>query len=187
MRGSGIRELLATIYASNAVKHMMSGHAYARALRGHFLTSAALTKLMLDTSPGCMADVSVNRFLDMHNDLLQGLCGGDALQKKKTGAGKQLFEILQGLVQKLSSQSRTAKLWINHYSQIQMMRLFLYAERTGDWYLHLYCVAYMIPIFHAWGHLAYAKSARRYLDCMKGLPEIMSAKQFQDITAREAS
>ncbi|XP_041357604.1 zonadhesin-like [Gigantopelta aegis] len=36
----------------------------------------------------------------------------------------------------------------------------------------------MIPLFHAAGHIAYAISARLYLDQMKGLMDIMSAEQY---------
>lgn len=36
MEGSGITELLETVYAPNAVTHMTSGKAIARAVRAHF-------------------------------------------------------------------------------------------------------------------------------------------------------
>ena len=68
----------------------------------------------------------------------------------------QITHTLDDLAADYASQSRTGKLWVKYLRQIQILRLFIYAERTGDWYLHLYCVAQMIPIFHASGHLAYA-------------------------------
>ena len=37
MSGSGIEELLEQVYASNVIHHIVSGKAYARALRGHML------------------------------------------------------------------------------------------------------------------------------------------------------
>ena len=37
MSGSGIEELLELVYATNSVGHMMSGKAFARAIREHFL------------------------------------------------------------------------------------------------------------------------------------------------------
>ena len=52
MKGSGLEEALETTYGPNAVAHMMTGKAYSRALRGHFLVEAALVnKLMLTVSP----------------------------------------------------------------------------------------------------------------------------------------
>ena len=59
---------------------------------------------------------------------------------------------------------------------------FLYAERTGDWRLHLYCITKMIPYFHAAGHLAYAKSARLYLQQMKSLESTMSVNEHSQFT-----
>lgn len=37
MAGSGLKEVLELLYVTNAVGHMLSGKALARAVRGHFL------------------------------------------------------------------------------------------------------------------------------------------------------
>ena len=37
MKGSGFEEILGVLYGKNTVEHIMSGKAYARALRGHVL------------------------------------------------------------------------------------------------------------------------------------------------------
>ena len=37
MSGSGIEKLLEMVYAANSVGHIMSGKAFARAIREHFL------------------------------------------------------------------------------------------------------------------------------------------------------
>ena len=42
MEGSGLEEAFGEIYAGNVVPHMLSGKAYTRALRCHFLVHAAL-------------------------------------------------------------------------------------------------------------------------------------------------
>ena len=42
MAGSGLRELLELIYASNAVDHILTGKAIARAVRAHLIVDAAL-------------------------------------------------------------------------------------------------------------------------------------------------
>ena len=52
MDSSGLNELFETCYGPNAVIHMMSGKAVSRAIRGHFLTEAALmTKLLIMLLP----------------------------------------------------------------------------------------------------------------------------------------
>ena len=48
MAGSGIEDLLALVYAENSVSHVMSGKAFARALRAHFLVDSCLNNLLLD-------------------------------------------------------------------------------------------------------------------------------------------
>ena len=54
------------------------------------------------------------------------------------------------------------------------MCLYVRAERTGDWELHLYCVHQMLPHFHAAGHIHYAKCAQLYLQEMLQLKENQS-------------
>jgi hypothetical protein len=47
MSGSGLSDVLEVIYGPNAVCHMLTGKAYARALRGYLLLDAALSVLLL--------------------------------------------------------------------------------------------------------------------------------------------
>ncbi|GFS90818.1 uncharacterized protein TNCV_1004011 [Trichonephila clavipes] len=48
MAGSGIKEVLSTIYAENTIDHIISGRAYARAVRAHTLLQQASSKLIFD-------------------------------------------------------------------------------------------------------------------------------------------
>ena len=47
MAGSGLQEVLELVYAKNAVGHMLTGKAVARAVRCHFLVDAALNTLLV--------------------------------------------------------------------------------------------------------------------------------------------
>ena len=47
MHDSGLKETLETIYAPNAVIHMLNGKAVSRAVRGHFIVDPALNVLVL--------------------------------------------------------------------------------------------------------------------------------------------
>lgn len=49
MDGSGLREAFCKIYAKNSVEKALKGHAYARAVRGHFLTQLALMQIILSS------------------------------------------------------------------------------------------------------------------------------------------
>ncbi|KAJ8880151.1 hypothetical protein PR048_016614 [Dryococelus australis] len=47
MSGSGIEELWMQVYTSSSITHMISGHAFSRAVRAHTLTSQALITIIL--------------------------------------------------------------------------------------------------------------------------------------------
>jgi len=47
MAGSGLKDVLELIYASNAVEHMLSGKAVERAVRGHFLIDTTLNAMLV--------------------------------------------------------------------------------------------------------------------------------------------
>ena len=79
---------------------------------------------------------------------------------------KVLTEHIQYLKDKLSAISRTAKLWIQHLDYIQVLKLFIRAERTGNWSLHIVALSKMINVFAATGHINYAKCARVHLQNM---------------------
>ena len=84
---------------------------------------------------------------------------------------KKLDKSLRDLRNALSANSQTAKLWLQYIDYVQLMKLFIRAERTGNWKLHLVAIKRMINLFAATGHMNYAKSARLYLQFMLNLPE----------------
>ena len=47
MAGSGLQELLEVVFAGNAVRHMVTGKAISRAVRGHMLVDAALNTILV--------------------------------------------------------------------------------------------------------------------------------------------
>ena len=50
------------------------------------------------------------------------------------------------------------------------LKIFIRAERIGDWNLHLIAIGKMLNLFAATGHIDYAKSSRLYLQLMMQLP-----------------
>lgn len=76
MAGSGLAELLQVLFGSDTVSHMLSGKAYARAIRGHFLVESALmTKLLKHLMP-----VEDNGFDDRFEEDQLRLSCDDALE-----------------------------------------------------------------------------------------------------------
>ena len=105
---------------------MLTGHAYARALRGHFITSAALTRLMIDENPGCMIDINLEKLQHTVNLFLDTSCETEIVLREPVVT--QITQILHDLASDLSLQSRTGKLWDNYLRQTYLLRLFIFAE-----------------------------------------------------------
>ena len=68
--------------------------------------------------------------------------------------------------------STTTKLWVdNLIKPVLIMMIFVWAEREGDWPLHMWAVQQMIPYFFASGHTNYARYGLYYLRSMERLPD----------------
>ena len=50
---------------------------------------------------------------------------------------------------------RTAKFWIQYQNYVDILKLFIRAERTGNWEIHLVALRKMINLFAATGHINY--------------------------------
>lgn len=157
MAGSGLEELYSTVYAKNSVQQMMNGKAYSRVIRALFLVEEALITIFLKTSE---AFISVDK--DELNFIYSSFKRGNKFSDESP-AVKNFIDILENQLQRSKESGRTQKLWIQFIEMVEIVRMFIRAERSGDFPLHLHCVHQMLPIFHASGHLNYAKSAHVYL------------------------
>ena len=48
MHGSGLEEIMGLMFGSNTIEHVLSGKAYARAVRGHFIVHSAPVELLMN-------------------------------------------------------------------------------------------------------------------------------------------
>jgi hypothetical protein len=94
-------------------------------------------------------DISADDVCD--NDHLQDLC-------------KQVSNLKENV-----EKSRTGKLWSLFMEFVAIVRLFIRAERTGNWLLHLKATQLMLPFFAAAGHNNYTKCCRLYFQDYDGL------------------
>ena len=148
MQGSGLETIWETVYAAKSVKHMMTGHAYSRALRAHMITVACLVSELINESK--LSAEHIAKIQSVHQMLLSGQCNShDATQED---AIISLTQINVDIQENLCEHSRTAKLWVQYIHMVRILLLFLRAERTGDWQLHLFSVSMMISVLHAGGH-----------------------------------
>ena len=180
MAGSGLEELWDTVYAKNSVAHMMTGHAYARSLRAHFLTQLALAVLLLESS---FTDESIKK--DLQTCYMSLLDGNETLEvTANSSVVENITNQLEMNLQCAEAHGRTEKLWVQYFRCITIVKLFIRAERCGDWNLHLHSVKLMLPYLHAAGHLNYAKSAQVYLQQMHKLETVMKPEEFDLFTSQ---
>jgi hypothetical protein len=75
MRGSGLEDCMGLIFGSNTVEHVLSGKAYARAVRGHFILHCALTDLLLDYLKNPPSDLPRSCPITASSEVVSALAG----------------------------------------------------------------------------------------------------------------
>ena len=103
----------------------------------------------------------------MYQDLVQGNLDLDDVDSSDIVI--KLTNVVEKFKSELSSASRTAKLWLHYLEYISIIRMFIRAERTGNWHEHLEAMRLILNLFATTGHINYAKSARLYLQSMQSL------------------
>ena len=83
---------------------MLTGHAYARALRAHMLSVASLVAHLFDT-PNCLSGVNLNKVKSLHDMLLKHMCLPQVLTEEH--AITQLSQIMDDLQELVSYGSNT--------------------------------------------------------------------------------
>jgi hypothetical protein len=168
---------------------MMTGKAVSRVVRGHLIVDCALNIIMLSN----MIDIPILHENDDNTSSRNGSEESNVDQNKLSMKTKfetviglykgiiedkattddvlndeHLTEISQFIRNEIDSLSKypTAKLWIQYMDMINIMKMFIKAERTGDWQLYLYSLEKMLPFFAASGHNLYLKSVYCHLQQM---------------------
>jgi len=174
MSGSGLNEILSIIYAPVSVEKMMNGHAYVRAVRGHLLVHLALGRIIMDN-----VKFSEDETTQIEEFLLIVDEGSDELNVDYQ-AFHTVVEKFEAELQRLEQNGPTAKLWVQYFRMVSLVKQFIEAERTGNWKLHLASIEKMLPFFHAAGHFNYALSGQLYLQDMYKLESWMSLQEYRE-------
>ena len=151
MKGSGIEELFAEVYAENSVEHIISGKAVSRALRARFLVESALKCLLFDIAKDDFnIDVaSLKTLLDSTDDET-GIAKLSSFAEAKIT--HDIHKALEALRSQLVAESRTTKLWLSYLQYISIIKQYILAERTSNWQLHLNSTVNVEPFCINWTH-----------------------------------
>ena len=178
MEGSGLKEMLELVYAGNAVAHMLGGKAYARAVRGHFLVDAALHAILLTRCYDVPVFSEEEDVPDTSDDLREALKCCDAfLAEEMTDEVVCQQDVFDRIKEKMGAEKErlsefpTGSLWIQYMGMVDLLKMFLRSQRTGDFQLYLRCLQDMHPYLAASGHNHYVKSVQIHLQDMLELKE----------------
>ncbi|GBN04272.1 hypothetical protein AVEN_145606-1 [Araneus ventricosus] len=147
MQGSGIREVLSFIHAPNSLDKMLTGHAYARAVRAHtllYLTLATIIpkELVIDND----MDANLQNTIE---DVKNNTISYNDIENCDEKTEALLYQCNKKLKQYERQENSTGKLWIQYFNMVSIAKDFIRAERMGHWQAHLNCIKEMIPYFHA--------------------------------------
>ena len=166
MAATGLTQVLEVVYAENAVKHILSGKAISRAIRGHLMVHAALSTMLVAKTYNIPLslkwrdeDVLHPRLVnarELYDDVMAGASATAILPSE---------DVLCDIMDKVNFEKETLK------EMIGILPMFIKAERIGDWNSHLQAVHKMLPYFAAVGHNLYTKSTYIYLQKLQQLSE----------------
>ena len=169
MKGTGLTNILESVYGENTVVHMMTGKAVQRAFRGHLLTDKCLNHLIvsetLEANPEFASLVEESE--EIYSSLIAGETTLEDVALSDTLATVQ--QEVNKVKMELQSSSKTSQLWLQYQDMLRCARSLIMADRTGSWRMHLQAVTDCLPIFAAAGHFNYLKSAYYYLQEMSEL------------------
>ena len=144
MTDSGLSAVLEQTYASNSVKHMLSGKAVSRAIRGTLIIDAALHVLLLAQAYNVSCDHLVNSPTALPDDIMQvSKVYDNVLLSEMSIEEACSLPVLSNIFHKITEARkqfqhyRTANLWLQYMDLIQILRNHIRAERTGNWKLYL--------------------------------------------------
>ena len=179
MSGSGLAESWQVCYGPVSMTHMLTGKAYAKALRGHLLVESALSSLLLHAvlhGTNNEVVIQLEAFDPCEISLLHEYYESvisrttDVVEASVPAIIQKLDDRLSAYKADLAAVSRTAKLWLQYLHYVNVAKNFIRAERTNDWNLHLISLTQMLNLFAAAGHRNYAKCGRLYVEQMQRLP-----------------
>ena len=178
MDESGLEDLWSVCYAAESIKKMLTGHAFSRALRAHILSFTAIGINICKMVDSTEDDTEFIKNFFGQWSTEPALLGDCNVEQHISSATNKFLEMLNIL----ENRGPTAKLWVQYFKCITIALQFIEAERLGNWELHLQSVEKMLPLFHAAGHFAYAKSAQIYLQDMANLDTVMDPIEYDRFT-----
>lgn len=127
--GNGLAELWGRVNVNGSVVHMLTGHAFSRAVRAHILTLLALIQVLLETADWGN-QTNKNYLASLYQDAVDQDKGSVEIYEDETL--REFQHLLTQHLEGAATQSRTGKLWVQHINQVLLMLNFIWAARTSN-------------------------------------------------------
>ena len=161
---SGLHDIIKLIYEGElAADSILNGNSYDKAIRAHFLIDAVIfqhvnpASIFTDNEPSLMKTIIL--------DCSKNHAG---IGSKDIPMAERFRSKIKNVLAQLDNAGRTPSLWCLYHYMVDTIKIFIRAERMGDFTLHLSCITNrMLHMLAAAGHHDYAKAARLYVQMMK--------------------
>lgn len=179
MDSSGLKDIWVEsgVFGENSTTHMLTGHAYNKAVRGHKLTFEVLWRILW---PKFLSWLETTH--PSHSDEIQvsvdSIIQGFTMEKNALiqDAYDNLVNSISGIIDFLqefdnsNSQNPMFRYWREYMDMVSILLGFIRAEREGNWELHLETFSKMLPWLAIYDHVNYSRWGPVYLADMMQLP-----------------
>jgi hypothetical protein len=169
MQSTGLLEVWCEsgLLGEKTAENAMMGKGYEKAIRAHKVTFQALWQILLP------------RFLDyLHSEdreLKQMIEKADSEEDDQELidilSAQRFRELLCKFRDNHGDTDPNFMLWWEYIKMVQVLLMFIRAQRDGIWDLHLVAFRCMLPYFHRYDHTNYSKWGVIYLAEMQQLPD----------------
>ena len=166
IQSSGLLEawVESNMLGPKAAEQVLAGQAFSRGMRAHKITIQAMWRIIMP---------QFFIFLRSNSTHLMGqideMGDGDIDQLIAFLEGGQFQEAKDKFIN--SKDYVNFKFWWTYIQMVQILLIFIRAQREGNWELHLFAFQSMLPFFMRYNHTHYARWGTIYIREMHNLPE----------------
>ena len=156
MNGSGLEEiwLESGRLGPCRIKQVLSGKAYNKGARCHKLSLQALWQILVPSLlPFCK-----EHDRKYHDDITLLIDDkSDNIVKRLSLLAEERFQSVLSSFIVMRSKDNNFDFWWNYMQMVEILQLFIRAQRDGNLDLHIYSFQLMLPYFMRYDHMNYAR------------------------------
>ena len=182
MNGTGLEQLMidGEVCQPGTAKKIMAGNDYYQMVYAHSLVETAVYARLWETFENWLVSDNSDDISDISNfasdlssfwemvNMRSSVSGENETRNAVMVSLDKVMKVFDRFLQQ--STSPTSRLWLMYVEMMDIVRRYIYAERSGNWTLHLATVEEMLPYLVAAGHMKYTACIPQYITAMKSLP-----------------